>query len=172
MAPRPGTTKLLSLVDAPKNLRNFNDRLGRFGVAPEHGISSVGHRPHASGIWIGGVFRQTASQEMWMTAKMRNAFVALCTAVLVTFTASSFAPALAAKSNSTKSSVHKKKKVGNSKTRAIQKALNQKGYEVKVDGKMGKPTRAALKKFQKANGLKPTGKADEMTLEKLGFEET
>jgi peptidoglycan hydrolase-like protein with peptidoglycan-binding domain len=104
-----------------------------------------------------------------MKTKMRSVFVALCTAVLVTFTASSFTPALAAKAKSTKSSVHKKKKVGNSKTRAIQKALNHKGYNVKVDGKMGKQTQAAIKKFQKANGLKATGKANKMTLEKLGF---
>jgi peptidoglycan hydrolase-like protein with peptidoglycan-binding domain len=117
-----------------------------------------------------GVPAKRGERRCGLTATMRNVFIALCTAVLVTFTASSFTPAMAATTKSTKSSVHKKKKVGSSKTRAVQKALNQKGYKVKVDGKMGKPTQVALKKFQKANGLEPTGKVNEMTLEKLGFE--
>ncbi len=51
----------------------------------------------------------------------------------------------------------------------IQRALLQNGAKLKADGKMGPRTTQALKKFQAKNGLKPTGVADEATLEKLGL---
>lgn len=51
---------------------------------------------------------------------------------------------------------------------AVQKALNQHGAKVKVDGHDGPATRAALKKFQSDNGLKANGQMDKATLEKLG----
>ena len=51
---------------------------------------------------------------------------------------------------------------------ALQTALNEKGASLKVDGKMGAQTRAALKNFQKANGLKITGRLDKATRGKLG----
>jgi len=54
-------------------------------------------------------------------------------------------------------------------TMAIQKALNKEGYGLKEDGLMGKHTRAAIKAFQKKNGLPETGKPDEATLVKLGM---
>ena len=53
--------------------------------------------------------------------------------------------------------------------KAVQTALNKEGYKLEVDGKMGKQTRAALVKFQKAHGLPATGKADDATLKKLGI---
>jgi hypothetical protein len=56
----------------------------------------------------------------------------------------------------------------NNQVKAVQTALNKEGYKVAVDGKMGKQTRGALTKFQKANGLPATGKADSGTLKKLG----
>ena len=52
--------------------------------------------------------------------------------------------------------------------KAVQTALNKEGYKVAVDGKMGKQTHSALMKYQKANGLPETGKADATTLKKLG----
>jgi peptidoglycan hydrolase-like protein with peptidoglycan-binding domain len=55
-----------------------------------------------------------------------------------------------------------------SQVKAIQTALNKDGYSLAVDGKMGKQTHDALKKFQKANGLPATGTADAATLKKLG----
>jgi peptidoglycan hydrolase-like protein with peptidoglycan-binding domain len=51
---------------------------------------------------------------------------------------------------------------------AVQSALNQTGAKLKVDGFMGKRTRAAIKKYQATNGLKATGQADKATLAKLG----
>lgn len=56
----------------------------------------------------------------------------------------------------------------NHQVKAVQTALNREGYKVAVDGKMGKQTHSALAKFQKANGLPATGKADQATLKKLG----
>ena len=56
----------------------------------------------------------------------------------------------------------------NKQIMAVQEALNKSGAKLKVDGRMGKQTRAAIKKYQSANGLKATGKADPATLAKLG----
>lgn len=50
----------------------------------------------------------------------------------------------------------------------VQNALTGKGYTVKADGIWGKKTRAALKDFQKKNGLKATGHPDAKTLAALG----
>ena len=60
------------------------------------------------------------------------------------------------------------KAASSDQVKAIQTALNNEGYKLVVDGKMGKKTHAALMKFQKSKGLPATGKADEATLKKLG----
>jgi peptidoglycan hydrolase-like protein with peptidoglycan-binding domain len=51
---------------------------------------------------------------------------------------------------------------------AVQEALNKNGAKLKIDGLMGKQTRAAIRAYQKANGLKATGRADKATMAKLG----
>jgi peptidoglycan hydrolase-like protein with peptidoglycan-binding domain len=56
-----------------------------------------------------------------------------------------------------------------SSVKTVQSALNKEGYTVAVDGKMGKQTKTALKQFQKAKGLKVTGKIDSPTKAKLGI---
>jgi peptidoglycan hydrolase-like protein with peptidoglycan-binding domain len=61
-----------------------------------------------------------------------------------------------------------KKAAPDDQTMAIQKALNKEGYKLKDDGLMGKHTRAAIRSFQKKNGLKVTGAPDDETLAKLG----
>ena len=63
-----------------------------------------------------------------------------------------------------------KKAMPSEKIRAVQTALNNDGFTLQEDGFMGKKTKAALKKFQKENGLKVTGKADKETLAKLGIQ--
>jgi peptidoglycan hydrolase-like protein with peptidoglycan-binding domain len=50
----------------------------------------------------------------------------------------------------------------------IQMALNANGSQLDVDGKLGPATRDALKTFQSAHGLKPTGRSDAATLKALG----
>lgn len=50
----------------------------------------------------------------------------------------------------------------------IQNALIAKGHHLKADGVWGWKTRAALKNFQKKNGLPATGHPDAKTLEALG----
>jgi peptidoglycan hydrolase-like protein with peptidoglycan-binding domain len=52
--------------------------------------------------------------------------------------------------------------------KAVQEALIKDGAKIKADGIMGRQTRSALQSFQKQNGLKVTGKADQETLKKLG----
>ena len=52
----------------------------------------------------------------------------------------------------------------------IQSALARGGYyKGEPNGKMGADTEDALKRFQEANGISPTGKIDALTLEKLGL---
>lgn len=61
----------------------------------------------------------------------------------------------------------KKAKVSKAWVKKVQTALNKAGYKVKVDGIIGKETRAAVKDFQKKNGLKATGRLDKATQAKL-----
>lgn len=52
----------------------------------------------------------------------------------------------------------------------IQEKLNELGYDCgKADGKLGPKTTAAIKAFQKDNGLKVDGKAGPKTLEAMGL---
>lgn len=78
----------------------------------------------------------------------------------------------AQKAAKTAKAAHKKsvkKAMPSEKIRAVQTALNNAGFTLQEDGFMGKKTKQALKKFQKENGLKVTGKADKETLAKLGI---
>ena len=75
-------------------------------------------------------------------------------------------PAAPAKSMPAKKAVSKK--MGSDSVKSVQAALNKSGASVKVDGMMGPGTRAALKKYQGANGLKATGRVDDATKAKLG----
>jgi peptidoglycan hydrolase-like protein with peptidoglycan-binding domain len=50
----------------------------------------------------------------------------------------------------------------------IQMALNANGAQLQVDGKMGPATKAALKLYQTAHKLKPTGQPDSATMRALG----
>jgi len=68
--------------------------------------------------------------------------------------------------------VNKKKVIGEAKsrptTKQIQIALRNAGYNPgKIDGKMGKLCRDAIKAFQKANNLAPDGKMGKQTWDQL-----
>jgi peptidoglycan hydrolase-like protein with peptidoglycan-binding domain len=53
---------------------------------------------------------------------------------------------------------------------AAQQALKDKGHDPgMIDGKMGRHTRAAIADYQKAEGLKVTGRLDDDTRTKLGI---
>ena len=59
---------------------------------------------------------------------------------------------------------------GGQNTKEVQEALKAKGNDPgPIDGRMGSKTRAALKAFQEANGLKGTGQMDNQTADKLGI---
>ena len=51
----------------------------------------------------------------------------------------------------------------------IQMALNANGAQLDVDGKSGAGTHAALKSYQSAHNLKPTGRPDAATMKSLGI---
>jgi peptidoglycan hydrolase-like protein with peptidoglycan-binding domain len=62
-------------------------------------------------------------------------------------------------------------KAGREHVKAAQQALKEKGYDPgTIDGVMGPKTQAALKDFQKAQGLQETGRLDGETMAKLGVE--
>jgi len=55
------------------------------------------------------------------------------------------------------------------RSKKIQEALKSKGDDPgAIDGRMGRKTHAALRAFQKSNGLKVTGSLDNETADKLG----
>jgi peptidoglycan hydrolase-like protein with peptidoglycan-binding domain len=54
-----------------------------------------------------------------------------------------------------------------SEVRQVQRALNDAGYDVAVDGAWGPNTRRALRDYQQAQGLNATGRADRDTLAAL-----
>ncbi|MGH7383699.1 MAG: peptidoglycan-binding domain-containing protein [Candidatus Rokuibacteriota bacterium] len=54
--------------------------------------------------------------------------------------------------------------------KSVQEALKEKGYDPgAIDGAMGPRTSAALRDFQKAEGLQATGRVDAETRGKLGI---
>lgn len=50
---------------------------------------------------------------------------------------------------------------------AVQHELRSRGYKIRVDGKFGPKTRAAVRKFQRKQGLAVTGALDRDTLQAL-----
>lgn len=65
---------------------------------------------------------------------------------------------------------HAGKGTGSPWVKSIQAALNRKEHaHLAVDGKMGRETEIALKKFQKTHGLKPTGHPNKATDHALGM---
>ena len=60
---------------------------------------------------------------------------------------------------------------GDEKVKAAQQALKDKGYDAgAVDGRMGPKTQAALRDFQKAQGMESTGDLDPKTTQALGMD--
>ena len=55
------------------------------------------------------------------------------------------------------------------KVMAAQRALQNAGYKLMVDGRMGSKTRAMLKDYQARRGLRPTGQIDEATMRVMGI---
>jgi len=57
---------------------------------------------------------------------------------------------------------------GDAQVRKAQTALNDKGFNVSVDGRMGPNTEGAVRRFQEKNGLAQSGTLDDSTLNALG----
>ena len=61
--------------------------------------------------------------------------------------------------------------MGDEKVKAAQQALKDKGHDPgTVDGKMGPKTMAALRDFQKEQGMEATGHLDDKTVQGLGMD--
>src|SRR5262245_27213265 len=54
--------------------------------------------------------------------------------------------------------------------REVQQVLRDRGHRIGIDGVMGPRTQTALRQFQKAENLVPTGRLDRQTLAALGVE--
>ena len=60
---------------------------------------------------------------------------------------------------------------GDERVKAAQQALKDKGHDPgTVDGHLGPKTQAALRDFQKTQGMEATGQLDGKTLQSLGVE--
>ncbi|HEV2162937.1 MAG TPA: peptidoglycan-binding domain-containing protein [Stellaceae bacterium] len=71
----------------------------------------------------------------------------------------------APKASTTHAAMHA---TSSAKVKEAQQALQEAGlYKGKVDGKFGPQTKAAVKEFQKENGLKQTAHLDSATMKKL-----
>ncbi len=97
------------------------------------------------------------------------AVVALAGLTALAVAAQEPAPAAAQQGAEKASPAKHHKAMPSAEVKAVQEALNQHGFKLEADGVMGRATKKALKKFQKENGLKVTGKIDEPTKEKLGI---
>jgi peptidoglycan hydrolase-like protein with peptidoglycan-binding domain len=61
--------------------------------------------------------------------------------------------------------------MGDEQVKAAQQALKDKGHDPgAVDGKMGPKTQAALRDFQKAQGIEASGRLDTKTTQALGMD--
>jgi peptidoglycan hydrolase-like protein with peptidoglycan-binding domain len=58
--------------------------------------------------------------------------------------------------------------MSHAKVKKLQRALNNHGNHLKVDGIMGSNTRSALKKYQRKNGMQATGQPNSQTMQSLG----
>ena len=56
--------------------------------------------------------------------------------------------------------------------RQAQRVLGERGFRTGIDGMMGPRTQAALKRFQRAQNLEPTGQLNRQTLVALGLQES
>ncbi|MGH7325060.1 MAG: peptidoglycan-binding protein [Candidatus Rokuibacteriota bacterium] len=75
------------------------------------------------------------------------------------------------KSDTMKSDPMKSAGGNRAQVRSAQQALKDKGHDPgSIDGVMGPQTQAALKDFQKAQGLKETGRLDAETMAQLGVD--
>ena len=102
------------------------------------------------------------------------------TAALVSlvFAGSAFAQAtteMKAEGKPDKGAMHQRMRksmtAGDEKVKAAQQALKDKGYDAgTVDGRMGPKTQAALRDFQKAQGMESTGDLDPKTTQALGMD--
>jgi peptidoglycan hydrolase-like protein with peptidoglycan-binding domain len=64
----------------------------------------------------------------------------------------------------------KRSRVSRERVTAVQQALKDRGHDPgEIDGALGPKTRAALREFQKKEGLKVTGRLDSATLARLGI---
>ncbi len=76
-----------------------------------------------------------------------------------------------AKSADVKQEKSEKHSQNSDEIKKVQEALKSKGNDPgAIDGRMGRKTRAALRAFQKSNGLKVTGTLDKETADKLGVQ--
>ena len=95
--------------------------------------------------------------------------VVLCCVFFTAFTVAAGEQSAGAKETAKKTTVKKsaKKTMPKKDVMQVQEALNKQGSKLKVDGIIGPKTRGALKKYQKKNGFKVTGKMDKATLARL-----
>jgi peptidoglycan hydrolase-like protein with peptidoglycan-binding domain len=97
---------------------------------------------------------------------LRSVLMAGAVAILVAFAAGTSATA-AAPSSPTHATRHHRHMTSRNRIRKLQQALNAHGAKISVDGIWGPKTMAAVRRFQRLNGLKATGHVDHATMRHL-----
>lgn len=95
---------------------------------------------------------------------MRHTSFAVALAAVLILTGASLAPPAVAQTGAPTQAAQ----LSEDTVRALQKALNEQGIAVPVDGVLGQATYAAIRQYQTQHHLPVTGEPDAATLEKLG----
>ena len=135
----------------------------------KHNSTSLGRRE--SGPWIKMQVSQikTKGDKIMIASLKKNVLAGM---IVLALAAPGWATEAAKGSPAQQENMQNKSTaVSSDKIIKVQEALKAKGDDPgATDGIMGRKTRAALKSFQKANGLKSTGTVDDQTAEKLGVQ--
>jgi peptidoglycan hydrolase-like protein with peptidoglycan-binding domain len=113
--------------------------------------------------------RLTAEIKEYVMNRSITAFAAILLAAATSFGAQAAQIGAPGKASSSYALAQEARAMSHARVQEVQKALNNSGKSLAVDGRWGTKTQAALRDFQKQNGLKASGRLDRATAQKLNI---